>query len=898
MKPDAKETVPNIIDTDNIGDGSVNERRRDQTTRIAIEEIQELLFDPDASDKIFSLLLGYMIDITNCDYGVCFVSSTNAEFPIEPGANLLPITHQDSPAFIDEKVLSSWVGEKNLLTSIVYYNSPIPTGTQAILRKEHEVSSIMILPISMHSQLRGICILGNKKDSFSPKVLGKVKTIIGAVICTLQTAETVRGNFSGLDQQIADNRYLSSLISSSPIGVIVVNADATILLSNPAAQDIFDEQAIDLENHESLTLAGNNIHQFFPNYEAFFQWSNQHGKMGDNEDTHSPRLWKQVLAHRKDGSSCIVNLTVFRYTHGAQRFTTLQIQDITTIQKSSEEYKRTSQQLNALTQLAPVGIIHVTAEWNCIFSNEKWTEFSGLSREESTEHNWINAIHPKDVSALLESLRNSLQEGVDHYSEVRLISPLGTTKWIDFSIRILFDTDGEIEGFLGTCNDITERYINQEKLRHIAEYDSLTGLANRMLFQDRLQQAFRDSDRDHSIVSIFFLDLDGFKDINDTLGHDVGDMLLQKVSDRLINILRKNDTVARFGGDEFVVMLGHDDHLAEVVIVAEKVIDSIAKPYELDGHEVFITTSLGIAQGDAKDSSPETILKNADVALYSAKKEGKNKYQLFNQEIEEGSKSRIQLLNDLRTGLARDVFTLHFQAICDALSNEILGFEALLRFTDKEGALIPPDRFIPLLEEYNMIVDVGQWVIEETCRQLSEWQKTDEFPENGYITFNVSAKQMLGNDLVKYIESACQTHKVDPSFLVMEITESVIINQTKHIINTLNTIRDLGVRLALDDFGTGYSSLSYLQKFPFNILKIDKSFVDDLTENSSDIKIFKAIIALANSFELKVVAEGVETEFARQMIVDLGANSYQGYFLSKPIPAEQVIPLIESHKSK
>lgn len=871
------------------------DRRRDTTTRAAIEEIQDLLFNPEASKEIFGLLLKYIAQVTESEMGVCYVSGKNAEFPILPQSQLEAIYLDDSPQFVKQSVLASWVGEKNILSSVVYYNDPIPKGTRALLSTTLPLKSVMILPVFLHSKLRAICILANTQKKYDPSVLLKLKSIVGAVICTLQSAETVRGNFSGLDEKIANNRYLSSLISSSPIAVIVVNSDGTILLSNPSAQDIFSPEDIVENDTVPISLSGHNIHIFFPDYDEFFQWSNQDDKMGKEDNTQRPRLKQNVIAYRKNGSSCTVNLTLFRYTHGAQRFTTLQIQDVTAIRASAEEYKRTSQQLNALNQLAPVGIIHITTEWDCIFANDKWTEFSGLTQVESEGHCWINAIHPDDVGELLLSLRNSLQEGADHFQEVRLMSPSGITKWIDFSIRVLFDSDGVIEGFLGTCHDVTERYINQEKLRHIAQYDSLTGLANRMLFNDRLEQAFNDSQRNNTVVSVFFLDLDGFKDVNDNLGHTIGDILLQEVASRLINTLRKNDTVARFGGDEFVVMLGHEEHLPEVVIVANKVIKAISEPFLIEGNEIFVTTSLGIAQGNSSNSNPDAIVKNADVALYSAKKEGRNKYQLFSSHLEADTLSRINLVSDLRTGLARERFELFFQPICNTNNNALLGFEALLRFKDKEDEYIPPNRFVPLLEENNMIIAVGQWVITQSCRQLHLWQQQAQYPKDGYITFNLSAKQMLDTQLVNHIKEQCLAYKINPKYLVMEITESVIINKTKKVTDALNTICDLGMRLALDDFGTGYSSLSYLQKFPFHILKIDKSFIEDLDEHKSNAKIVKAIVALANSFELRVIAEGVETEKVKNAVTRLGADAYQGYLMSKPIPQPQFAAFVATH---
>ncbi|MGB3725697.1 MAG: EAL domain-containing protein [Glaciecola sp.] len=899
MNDNSSNEISDEIDTSSKPlESAATDRRVDNSTRNAIEKIQDRLFDPGSLEHIFKILISYLSETTHSEYGVCFLSDDKGLSPLAADQFLHVVYHKSTPDFIEQSVLASWIKEKSLLTNIVYYNDPIPRGTHSLIKESADTESIMIIPILLNTKLRAVCILSKPLAPYDANMLIKLKPILGAVICTLQSVESVKGNFSGLDEKIADNEYLSKLISSSPIGVVVVNHDQTILMSNPAAQDIFDPESVNVKKDEKHSLAGINIQKLLPNFERFFQWSNQKDKMGVIDDTHAPKIWEHLLAYRKDGTPCLLNISLFRHSHAGQRFTTLQIQDITIIQEQAEEFKRTSQQLNALTQLAPVGIIHVDVNWNCVFANEKWSEFSGLSEEESAHHDWINAFHPNDINNLLHELRNSMQKGDDYFQELRLITPTGKTKWIDLSIRILFDEEGNIDGFLGTCHDVTERYINQEKLRHIAEYDNLTGLANRMLFLDRLQQAFFRSERDTSLVTVFFLDLDGFKDVNDTLGHNVGDILLQKVAERLINTLRKNDTVARFGGDEFVVMLGHEDHLTELIVVAEKVIKCIAQPYVVEGHEIFITTSLGIAQGNNEQSSPDIILKNADFALYNAKREGKNKYQVFNKALEIGSQQRMKLLNDLRTGLYREKFELYFEPICDGSNLQIIGFEALLRFNNKEGEIVKPDDFIPLLEESNLIVEVGKWVISETCKHLAAWQQNPLFPANGFVSFNVSGKQMLDPELVPHIQSMCELHDVKPKRLVMEMTESVIINKTWKVINLLSKLRQLGIRLAIDDFGTGYSSLSYLQNMPFNILKIDKSFIDDWSEDSNDTKIVKAIIALANSLELKIIAEGVENKHAREQVILLGAHLFQGYYVSKPLCGGDVLAFIQQYKDK
>ena len=870
-----------------------NNLRTDRSTRMAIDEIQGLLFDPDASGQIFELMLGFLQKFTHSDFAVCYVSGDDVNAPILPNVKLKDIYVGDTIPFINQKVLESWVGQKSLLTRPVYYNQPIALASRKLLQPDVTVTGFMMLPILVHAELRAICILAKQEGQYEAQFIHKLKPLLGSVMCAIQSAESVRGNFSGLGNNIGTNRFLSSLMSSSPVGIVVVNEASTIVVSNPNAQMILNSSITENGDAKNESIIGEEITRFFPKYKSLFQWSSQEPKFDSPQAETLPRLWEDQHVLRQSGESCLVNLTVFRYVHNCERFTTLQIQDVTSIQKSTEKYKLASQQLNALTQLLPVAIIQVDKNWHCKFANDKWFEFSGLTADESYGQEWINAIHPLDIEGLLGALHNSLEMSRDLQREVRIVTPLGSTKWIDFSSRVLFDEHGKIEGFLGTFADVTERHLTQQKLKYVAQYDGLTGLANKILFQDRLSQSFISSERDNSMISLFFLDLDGFKDVNDTLGHDIGDLLLQKVADRLLDTLRRNDTVARFGGDEFVILLGKSDTLTEVLVVAEKIISVVAMPYLIENHEVYITTSLGIAQGTHRNSSARALLKNADVALYNAKKEGKNKYQLFDDELAIDAINRIELLNQLRTALKRNKYIMHYQPICDLQNNQIVGFESLIRFVDKNDQVVDPEKFISILEETSMILEVGRWVIEETCRQLSQWTSSGNFPESGYLAFNASPKQLLEENFVEHIRQCCERFNISPSNLVMEITESVIINKPENIKNILKNVRALGIRIALDDFGTGYSSLSYLQNYPFDILKIDKSFIDDLSDNSNDTKITKAIIALGNSLELKICAEGVENKMAFNAVKAWGVQVFQGYYLSKPLPASDVIGFLQ-----
>ena len=873
-------------------------RRSDTPVRNAIDAIQNLLFDPQASSKIFSLMLEHITHITESDYSVILTASEDGITPIvSDGKQKLYYTHnKDGLAFVCAQTVAHWIEQKVMPMRPVFFNSPIPKSHMTLLLNPEHISSMVILPVVSQNNVRAICILAKQKGDYSGETVRRLMPLLGSVICALQSAESVKGNLLTLNKKISDNRFLSTMLSTSPIGILVVDQNKKIMISNPAARNMFSPQHdptdLDAQLESAEQPLTQDVTQILPNFDKLFLWSNQKARYGSDDPSSNSYVWEDQYAKRIDGSRFVVNISVFRYTYGSQRFTTLQIQDITAMRESAEEYQQASQQLNALTHLVPVGIIRVDSEWNCVYANDKWYEFSGLTNEESLGASWVNAIHSDDIKKVLESLREALQIGSEFQAEFRLVTPLGQIRWVDFNTQVLFNDHGAVQGFLGTFADITERLLHQERLRHVAEYDALTGLANRNLFQDRLQQAFYNSDRDGLEVTVFFLDLDGFKDINDSLGHDAGDKLLQQVAERLLNALRKNDTVARFGGDEFVVLLSNTEKSNDKANVATKVIESIAEPYVIDNHDIFVTASIGIATGSHSDNSPEQILKQADAALYLAKAEGKNNFQLFNDDLDKEAKSRIQLANQLRTALKKERFFLVYQPQVVVSDQQVIGFEALLRFQDDHGDTVMPDDFIPILEESGMIIEVGKWIIEEACKQLRLWINAGEFPANGFLSINVSPKQLLDESTLSTIINASNKYQVNPEQLVIEITESVIIDKPNKVHKAMALLKSIGVKLALDDFGTGYSSLSYLQRYPFDHIKIDKSFVADLLTDENDAKITKAIIVLAQSLGLKITAEGVADAQSLDMLRSYGADYCQGYFLGKAVsPNKAIRPL-------
>ena len=437
---------------------------------------------------------------------------------------------------------------------------------------------------------------------------------------------------------------------------------------------------------------------------------------------------------------------------------------------------------------------------------------------------------------------------------------------------------------------ITEREDDQRRMSYLARFDPLTGLINRFMFSDRLQNAISRARRDGGLVSLMFLDLDEFKAVNDRFGHTTGDELLQQVAERLQLAVRESDTVARIGGDEFTIVLEGSQRVEDAGHVATKILRALEVPYEVGGHTLHITASIGIALYPVDGEDADSLLRDADIAMYSAKSAGRNTYQYFTPELREQTSERLFLIDGLRRALdsGREL-DLMYQPFVDLATGRVLGVEALARWNHPDLGLVYPNRFVPVAEETDLIIPMGEWVLHEACRQLKEWHK-DGMPEIT-VSVNVSSRQLSRGNLVESVDAALKTAELDPRFLEIELTEGTLGDDTELARRTLERLRELGVNVSIDDFGTGYSSLSYLQHFPIDKLKIDKSFVKDVNNNETSA-LPAAIIGLARSLDLDVIAEGVETAEQMRLLAELGCFKMQGFLFSRPLRPVDVAPFV------
>ncbi|MCW8885226.1 MAG: EAL domain-containing protein [Motiliproteus sp.] len=456
------------------------------------------------------------------------------------------------------------------------------------------------------------------------------------------------------------------------------------------------------------------------------------------------------------------------------------------------------------------------------------------------------------------------------------------------------DTHGEIGGIVQVSRDITEKIRSEEKIRFLAHHDALTHLPNRILLRDRFNQAIQYAERAGQKVGVLFLDLDHFKDINDTLGHHIGDLLLKSVVERISASIRKSDTVSRQGGDEFVILIPQIGSSNDPEQVARQILSSMNQALEIEGHQLRTSFSIGISiyPDDGKDF--DTLLKNADTAMYAAKKSGRNAYHFYADHLNDHAVERLQINNRLQQALSRDELILYYQPQIDIQSGRLVGLEALVRWQTEDIGLIPPSQFIPYAEESGLIVEIGECALNQACQQINQWHH--ESGQELVVCVNLSALQLRREGLPKTVAQAIFNNQLRPGQLELELTESMLLTNTKHALSQVKQLKTLGVKLSLDDFGTGYSSLSYLKQIQPNRLKIDRSFVKDLTQDRDDEAIVNAIIQMAHSLNLTVVAEGVETQEQLQWLKQRACDQVQGFYFYKPMPAEAISELLKLEK--
>jgi diguanylate cyclase (GGDEF)-like protein/PAS domain S-box-containing protein len=559
---------------------------------------------------------------------------------------------------------------------------------------------------------------------------------------------------------------------------------------------------------------------------------------------------------------------------------------VAALRESEERFR------SAFDHAAGMALVATDGRW--IKVNRSLCEMVGYSEQELLASNFQAITHEDDLGDMMSQIGKLLEGELSTYQmELRYRHKRGQIVWILLSVTMIRDSLTASVNLIFQSQDITDRKRAEERLLHEAFHDGLTGLPNRALFMDHLKLSVeRGKRREDRLFAVLFLDLDRFKIINDSLGHMVGDQLLVGIARRLEICLRPGDTVARLGGDEFTVLLEDLASVTEAIDVAQRLQRALALPFNLNGHEVFTTVSIGIALSSTGYDRPEEVLRDADTAMYRAKMLGKARHEVFDKTMHARAMNLLQMESDLRRAIERKEFVLHYQPIVALETGAIRGFEALIRWEHPERGFISPDEFIPIAEETGLIIPIGQWVLEEACRQIHQWQvQFPQFPPL-QISVNLSSKQFINADLIEQVRRVLYETGVAPESLKLEITESMVMENFETAVEMLKQLRTLGIELSIDDFGTGYSSLSYLHRFPISTLKIDRSFVSSMTGNNENAEIVRTILMLARSLKMDVVAEGVETKDQLIQLAMLECEYGQGYYFSKALDTASAAQLL------
>lgn len=604
------------------------------------------------------------------------------------------------------------------------------------------------------------------------------------------------------------------------------------------------------------------------------------------EEKGSCREFESVQ-FRADGIALnlLINASIIEY-QGRRAILSIN-RDITQKKRADAALRESEYKMRTLLDSMSEGLVQVNTDEVIEFVNDRFCEMTGYTRKELLGKVTFDLLFDDYDKEYVKGINNKRVQGESGQYEIKLLKKSGESLHTIVGGAPILDAEQKVIGTMGVFTDITERKRIEEQMVHDAFHDALTGLANRKLFMEHLRLTLARAKREaNKLFAVLFLDFDRFKVINDSLGHAEGDRLLIAIAGRLRFILRPGDLVARLGGDEFTILLSELDSPEDAIGVAQRIHEEMATPFDLGGSEIVTSASIGIAFSNGDYKEAEEILRDADIAMYRAKTRGKACHQIFDQTMHEEARNRLHIEREMRQALEQNEFCLYYQPIVDLKTGFLSGFESLIRWKHPIRGMVSPAEFVPLAEENNMILPLGKWILQESCRQMKFWQTINPAAENMMISVNLSGKQFLQQDLVEQVSATLSETGLSPKSLKLEITESYLMENSELAITTINRLRELGLQLSLDDFGTGYSSLSYLHSLPVSFLKIDRSFVSRMNESKENSEMVSTIVRLAQNLKMKVIAEGVETVEQMAHLQKLECEFGQGYFFSKPVEAE------------
>ena len=713
-------------------------------------------------------------------------------------------------------------------------------------------------------------VLYNKATFFDPS--GAVAGLVGVIVDITQRKQLEANTRES-------NERLRAVIHAAPMAIIARGKDRSIRMWNPAAERMFGWTEEEVLNTDT-TIIPDHLRE-------------SAGELRRRAESGETIVIEEAQRRHRDGHLIDVSMSIAPIYDGEAKVsgTMVTIADISRRKQAEQALRESEAHLRLAMEAAQMGMWY----WEC--DSDRFTYSDGLSvlfgrgpDAPLVDYRELKErVHHEDLELFEASVKHAIKKGADLQIDYRVVWPDGTAHWLANRAQVHRRSDGRAIRMIGVAMDITDRKIAEQRIAHMAHHDALTGLPNRVLLRDRIQQAIAQAHRNSSQLAVLFIDLDRFKTINDSLGHQLGDRLLQSVASRILVCVREGDTVARVGGDEFVIVIPELEASSDASVVASKILEVLADSFHLHGNDLHAAASIGIALYPSDGGDAETLMRNADTAMYYAKDSGRANFQFFTQHMNVAAQQRLSLENALRRALENREFEVHYQPLFDLRDRSITGFEALVRWNPPGAAQVPPSEFIAAAEESGLIVPIGEFVMHEALRQAKTWQSPGR---RLVISVNVSANQLARSNFVERLRRALHETGIDPKLVELEVTEGVIIEGASDAREAIDQIAALGVGIAIDDFGTGYSGLAYLKRLPIDMVKIDQSFVRDLTIDPDDAAIVTAIVAMANSLGVQVVAEGVETEEQLAELLRLGCHRGQGYLLARPMAAAAVARLL------
>ena len=785
-----------------------------------------------------------------------------------------------------ENIIQGHARERNLLRLKLYSILLIALALTALAYSR--IRNGIVRPIEGLAEMMRRFAAGDlsaRADYHAPDELGDLTRTVNS---TAEATQALFKRTAEAEQTIQDSERRNRLLwETSTDGIVMMGRDNVIRYANPAVESIF--------GYRPGELVGQNIEVLQPErlravHRAGFARYLASGRRTIN--------WKavEIPALHKDGRELPVELSFSHIQLSDTEWFAAFFRDVSHRAEAQAALRLRDRAIESTSD----GIVITDAladDYPTLYINPAFSHITGYERDDIVGRNARFILDDDLDQPQISALAVMLKEHRDGTVVLRMFRKEKIQIWVELSVSPMTDEHGGRTHNIWIVKDVTERKRQEAELLRNAHHDTLTGLANRTLFHDRIDQAIAVAHRHNRQVGVLFIDLDNFKIINDTMGHAVGDRLLQETARRLEHCLREGDTAARLGGDEFVLLLTDMEQEEDIANVSERVLAAIARPFASIGggdREFFVGASIGASTYPRDGADGATLLKNADIAMYRAKEQGRNNFQVFTEEMQSRINTRLSLETKLRRALERNEFALFYQPQVDLATGRIVGAEALIRWQTPDIGMISPVQFIPLAEETGLIVPIGEWVLDTACAQAAEWQNAGLDPIN--VGVNLSARQFRQKDLVAVVEHSLSRNRLSSLHLELELTESMVMQDPENTIRILNQLKDLGLRLSLDDFGTGYSSLSYLRRFPIDVLKVDQSFIRDVTVNADDACITGSIISLAHGLGLSVIAEGVENQAQLHYLRTQQCDVIQGYYFSRPVPATEFFALMRADK--